>query len=288
MSIDRPTGSEDRAMRAEDVDPGPLIGTWRNTNPDTGQIAGLHIQVVDGRAMLNVWGSSGPSHRDWGRIPIGRLYQGNPGVAQASAFEAQFEFGPMSALLEANLSKGLLIIACMKTFRDDSGRSNYFVREFFRRTDDGPPPALAPVDRGRRPITCADDEPPPGWEPPGTRRLDSKLFIGHWKNTDSGTPGLREVWMDDRDGTLMFEAGSAGDRTGEGPHGAITQPFAGSAASAVATQFHTGIERAGQRIVMHGWVKLGVMVIAVFRSPTDSSGIAPWFDREFFYQSDRL
>jgi hypothetical protein len=30
----------------------------------------------------------------------------------------------MTALLEANLSKGLLIIACTKTFGDGSGRSN--------------------------------------------------------------------------------------------------------------------------------------------------------------------
>ncbi len=237
--------------------------------------------------MLNVWGSSRPSHRDWGRVPIGMLYKGSPGAAQASAFEAQFEFGPMTALLEANLSKGLLIIACLKTFRDDSGRSNYFVREFFRRTDEGQPPALAPVNRGGRPITCADDEPPQAQELSGSRSLDPKLFAGHWKNTDNGTHGLREVRLADRDGGFLFEADFAEDRTDDRRREAIAQPFAENAAGTVATQFHTAIERAGQRMVMHGWVKLGVMVIAVFRRPMDSSAIAPWFDREFFYRADR-
>ncbi len=96
MSIDIPPGPEAGTPHPDDVNPGPLIGIWRNTNPDTGQIAGLHIQVVDGRVTLSVLGSSRPSNRDWGTVPIGQLYGGSPGSAQASAFEAHFEFGPMN------------------------------------------------------------------------------------------------------------------------------------------------------------------------------------------------
>src|SRR5258705_220229 len=64
-----------------------------------------------------------------GTAPVGRFYRGRAGSTAASAFEARYEFGRMTAVLEANLSKGLLIVACLKTFRDGSGRSDYFVRE---------------------------------------------------------------------------------------------------------------------------------------------------------------
>ncbi len=193
----------------------------------------------------------------------------------------------MTALLEANLSKGLLIIACLKTFRDGDGRSSYFVREFFRKTDDSTPPTSAPVPFGVRPITCDDDEPHPALDRPGAPHLDPSLFVGRWENTDAGTRGLREVRMSDRDEGLLFEIRFADGPT-DGKHcETVAELFAERADGQVATQFHALIERSGQALRMHGWVKLGVLVIAIFRHPTDSAATAPWFDREFFYQADR-
>ncbi len=138
--------------------------------------------------MLDVWGSFRTSPCPWGQVPIGRLYRGSPAVPQAAAFEAQLDFGSMIALLEVNLSKGLLIIACLKTFRDDSGRSSYFVREFFRQTDDSALITAAPVEPAGRPFTCDDDEPKPSLDRTGSPRLDPALFVGRWENTDAGTP----------------------------------------------------------------------------------------------------
>ena len=127
--------------------------TWWNTNPGSGQIAGLRIERTDGRTSLSVWGVSRPALREWGTVPIERLYRGNPGVTLASAFEARFEFGPMSALLEANLGKGTLIIACMKTFHDGSGRSDTFSRDFFRKAKRHPDAHGRPHHRGPRPVS---------------------------------------------------------------------------------------------------------------------------------------
>jgi hypothetical protein len=192
----------------------------------------------------------------------------------------------MTALLEANLSKGLLIIACLKTFRDESGRSNYFSREFFRRADAGAWPDSVPADRGRRPVTCADDVAAgPGLA--GPPRLDPGLFLGRWENTDAATRGIRAVRMSDRDGGLSLEIRSAEDPSDGGGHAAAARLFAEHAAGTVATQLHTTIDRPGESMIVHGWVKLGVMVFAVFRSPADSSARTPWFDREFFYQAER-
>jgi hypothetical protein len=51
-------------------------------------------------------------------------------------FFAVYDFDFMRMFLAANMNKGLLIIASYNTFRDGSGRSNYFSREFFYRAED--------------------------------------------------------------------------------------------------------------------------------------------------------
>jgi hypothetical protein len=39
-------------------------------------------------------------------------------------------------------------------------------------------------------------------------------------------------------------------------------------------------------LTLHGWVKQGVLVLAIFRKPTGAGGRANYFDREFFYRAD--
>jgi len=282
MSIEKLSDTRTSVNPPDDIDAHPLLGTWSNTSSASRQIAGVRIEVVDGRPMLHVWGASRPSCRDWGTVPIGRLYRGSPGLPQAAAFEARFDFGPMTALLEVNLSKGLLIIACMKSFRDGSGRSSYFVREFFRRTDSPSTPRLVPAELGPRPVTCAEDEVTPNRVSASPPRLDPGLFLGRWVNTDAGTRGVREVRMSDRDGGLLLELHDAEDRSES-----VAELFAEHPAGTVATQFHAAIDRAGRGMLVHGWVKLGVLVIAVFRDRAGSTAPTPCFDRDFFYQADR-
>ena len=52
-------------------------------------------------------------------------------------FLARYDFGFADLTLAANEAKGLLIIAAFSTFRNGSGRSNYFTREFFYRETRG-------------------------------------------------------------------------------------------------------------------------------------------------------
>jgi hypothetical protein len=47
------------------------------------------------------------------------------------AFTAVYDFPDMQCRMQGNVNQGLLVIACFTTFRDPSGRSNYFAREFF-------------------------------------------------------------------------------------------------------------------------------------------------------------
>jgi hypothetical protein len=272
---------------AEAVDVTPMIGTWTNTNTASRQIAGLRIDVDNGQPMLNVWGVAHPSRLDWGTVPIGQLYRGSPETRPAAAFRAEFEIGPITALLEVNLSKGLLIVACMKTFHDGSGRSSYLVREFFRKESDSAIPATVPVDRRQWPVTCDEDGAvtAPLRLPP----MDPGLFAGRWENTDATTRGIQEVRMIDSADERSLELRFADDPAGGPPWASNVTLFADQTAGAQATQFRAAITRNNQLMQMHGWVKLGVMVIAIFRSAADPaiSASAPWFDREFFSKVDR-
>ena len=45
------------------------------------------------------------------------------------AFVATYDFGYLQTRVEANLSLGLLVVATFNTFRDGSGRFNFFARE---------------------------------------------------------------------------------------------------------------------------------------------------------------
>jgi hypothetical protein len=288
MSVESPSGRLRDADPPAEVDAGPLLGTWLNTHRASGQIAGVRVEPSEGLPSLAAWGVDRPTCRDWGSSPIDRLYRGNPASPQAAAFVAHREFGGLAARIEANVSKGLMIIACMKTFRDGSGRSDYFVREFFRRSDgtgEATPDLVAvAVAGGGRPVTCVDDEPArgAGAGAAGASRLDPALFVGRWANTDAGTRGIREAVFREEGGGLRLELRPSDAAPGVVAGGEV-RPFAEHPASTAATQFHTTVELPDAVLTMHGWVKLGVLVIAIFRHRAGPDGPAPTFDREFFY-----
>jgi hypothetical protein len=72
--------------------------------------------------------------RDWGTVAAVPHAAGVDG-REPAGFLAVYEFGFMQVVLAANLNKGLMIVASYNAFRDGSGRSNYFSREFFYRAD---------------------------------------------------------------------------------------------------------------------------------------------------------
>ena len=40
-------------------------------------------------------------------------------------------------------------------------------------------------------------------------------------------------------------------------------------------------------VQLHGWVKQGILVLALFRRFKDAIGASSYFDREFFYRTGR-
>ena len=67
---------------------------------------------------------------DWGSTGI-NVFTPAPTSAVASGFTAAFDLGFIDIRLEAMILKGLIVLAQIHTFKDNSGRADYFVREYF-------------------------------------------------------------------------------------------------------------------------------------------------------------
>ena len=59
------------------------------------------------------------------------------GLDEPTKMRASYDFGFMDVVLHAWVKQGVLVIAIFNRFRDASGRSNYFDREFFYRAEAG-------------------------------------------------------------------------------------------------------------------------------------------------------
>ena len=117
----------------DSIDPKPLIGHWINSNPDTNSIARINITEADGKLQLQVFavGPDGPI--DWGPAPA-EVFAPNPSSKTAAGFTCTYDFGFAEARFQAMIMKGLLVLAQFHTFKDDSTRASYFLREYYAMT----------------------------------------------------------------------------------------------------------------------------------------------------------
>ena len=127
-----------RYLRAKDrhaadgpLDLAPLVGTWIATDETTGGIVKVLVSEIDGGLAVHAFGACEPEPCDWGRAATAEAYATSPAARDATGFTAHYDFGFLRTRLEANLGKGLLIIAAFNTFHDESGRADYFSRTFF-------------------------------------------------------------------------------------------------------------------------------------------------------------
>jgi hypothetical protein len=111
-----------------------MFGNWLNTNPHSTGITRLRVDH-DGNngASLWAWGARLPQPAEWGMVPA-RLFSLNSGSQLAEAFSARYEADGMAVVLQANIKQGVLVVASFTEFKDGSGRSNYFHREFYYRS----------------------------------------------------------------------------------------------------------------------------------------------------------
>src|SRR5215813_5623787 len=110
-----------------------LPGEWLNSNPDSSGIARIVISESGGNLSVQVVaiGPDGPI--EWGTAPA-NVFTSSPSSQAAAGFTCRYDFGFAETRLQGMIMKGLLVLAQLHAFKDQSRRADYFVREYFALT----------------------------------------------------------------------------------------------------------------------------------------------------------
>ncbi len=122
------------SARTREISVEPLIGIWVNTNTATRGIVKAILSTSGHDVKVQVFGSCSPEPCDWGEAKVG-IFAAAANSNEAMAWNAFYNFGFMETYLQSHIRQGVLIIAKFDRFKDNSGRSNYFSKEFFFRTE---------------------------------------------------------------------------------------------------------------------------------------------------------
>ena len=126
--------SQEQAIATGSIHPEPLLGTWLNTNTATRGIASAILSRQSGQITVRIVAAGDPGPGEWGETGAS-LFAADASSHEAMAFSAFYDFGFMETQLQAHVRQGVLIIAKFDRFKDSSGRSNYFSKEFFYRAE---------------------------------------------------------------------------------------------------------------------------------------------------------
>ena len=107
------------------------LGRWVNSYDKARAIGEITFFISNGELFIALTGSkAGPCPGEWEAVPV-QIYSYAPDTNDVVAFRAQVELGNMHAFLAMNDNKGLLIIAGYFSYKNNEGKSDFFVREFF-------------------------------------------------------------------------------------------------------------------------------------------------------------
>lgn len=263
----------------------PLLGEWINTNPATRGIVKAVIRRELDDVFVQILGAASPSPRNWGEARVEALYSSSVQALDAMALTATYDFGFLETRLEANLSLGLLVIANFNTFRDDSGRANYFSREFFYHAKAQPEPLPHGVTQPGVLTSMRDEDSPDpdGSVPPGS--VDPTPFLGDWLSTNSATRGIARLKITADDDGLILHAFGAYPPSVLDWNAARGKVFADGVGSKRGLAFRAVYDFGFKETYLQAKVKKGVLVVANLNKFKDGSGRSNYFSREFFYRA---
>src|ERR1700745_113916 len=121
---------ETNAGAAAQLNVSGLPGVWINSNPDTNGIARIVISESLGKLSLQVYAVGRERSIDWGTVAA-NLFASTPSSRVAAGFTCVYDFGFVETRLQGMIMKGLLVLAQLHSFKDESRRADYFVREYF-------------------------------------------------------------------------------------------------------------------------------------------------------------
>jgi hypothetical protein len=107
-----------------------LHGIWLNSNPDTSGIARMVLAEAGGKLSVRVYAIGPDGLIDWGAVDA-EVFTSSPSSRVVAGFTCLYDFGFVETRLQAMILKGLIVLAQFHSFKDASGRADYFVREYF-------------------------------------------------------------------------------------------------------------------------------------------------------------
>jgi hypothetical protein len=115
---------------AGEIKTAALVGTWVNSNPEANGIGRMVLTAKDGRLSIQVFAIGPQGLIDWGNADV-TPFSASPTSRAGAGFTSRFDFGFAETRLQGMIMKGLLVLAEFHSFKDESGRVPYFVREYF-------------------------------------------------------------------------------------------------------------------------------------------------------------
>lgn len=112
------------------LDVSALLGSWVNSNPETSGIARLSLRDEGGRLVVEVEAIGPEGLIGWGAVPA-EVFMASPSSRAVAGFACVYDFGFAETRLQVMIMKGLAVLAQFHSFKDDSGRADFFVREYF-------------------------------------------------------------------------------------------------------------------------------------------------------------
>jgi hypothetical protein len=255
------------------IDPASLVGTWINTESSPRAVASVVIEPRSGALGISTLGAGEQSYEDWGWTCAEALFAASVSANQAVAFTATHMVDSTPIVLQANLSKGLLIVSSFQT-RGESGQAEArFAREFFRKAE-SEVQKLPRMPSGHGPARAVP------------RSISASSFVGTWQNTNSEGCGIPSVSFELEDGVRMRAIG--GDESGLHDWGTTgVEVYWEVGATSESAKIKARYDLGAIDLLLHGWVKQGVLVLALFRRFVNESGKSNYFDREFFYLKEK-
>jgi hypothetical protein len=252
-----------------------LQGDWINTETSPRAVARILIERrSDDAIVMRALGVRDSSPEGTARFDARALYASSSTGGDAVAFIAKRDADPTPLELHANMSKGLLIVSSFQTRLLSDSPERRFAREFFRRSDpESPGPSgVSPNEPAGRPLPSSSA---------------ASTFGGSWRNTNATGSGIASVsFAPTDDGGILCVRGH--DRSDPNDWGTTTAEIydeigAASEPARIKARYDLG----SMDVELHGWVKQGVLVLALFRRFRDAPGESSFFDREFFYRTGR-
>lgn len=118
----------------ETVDLDPMLGRWHNAEHNAPGIRTIEVERAGDGLAVRAQGSGGrQGPTTWGEAKVEVFACRDETGGRSLATLASWDFGFMETQLQLRVPAGVLALCSFNVFKDESGRADYCIREFFYR-----------------------------------------------------------------------------------------------------------------------------------------------------------